>query len=421
MKRILLAASLAALVSGAISAHAASIPPMSPQQCQIPEVCADINAMMTSSLNPNLPGFTSMFVAKNYLDNGAMFVKQRGTAAIAGGSTAGCAVLSYIADRWCVDTNVGSGVGKGQVATATPTPPPGFQNEIKVWRDSGALTQPVELMQEIETARFIQLQGKTVIASCYVQPMAALSSASGAVTMNLVTGTGTDEGLGALRSAVGMTASPAITPALTGVATQALTAGVGSSSFNLGTTAVWSRIWSAPVPVPATATEGVFMIGFTPVGSASGTTDGFAVTGCMLEQADPNQVAPSAYEFLQPDYDLRRSQRFYWQIADPAATVALPSACFVTTANTTVKCSLWLPVQMAITPVTAIPVSASFGVVATAGTAGTCTALAATASSSSVNSVGVTCTTAATIALGSATPLIGAAAASANINASADF
>lgn len=400
-------------------AHAGSIAAVNQQQLQIPGIGADLQSL-TNSVNANVPGFSSLYAGKNYLDNGAMFVAQRGTAEKTGGTTSGCAVLSYVADRWCVDTNVTSGAGFGIVATATPTPPPGFQNEIRFYRKTGALLQPVQLMQEIESARFTQLQGKMVIASCYVQPLAGFT-ATAAVTMNLITGTGTDEGIGALRGAVGMTASPAITPALTGVATTALTAGTGSPSFVLGTTATWSRIYSIPVVVPATATEGIFALGFTPVGSSSGTTDGIAATGCMLEQADPNQTAPSAFEFQPPGYDLARAQRFYYQVADPAATVPLPSACFVVTANTTVKCGLWLPVQMQTTPVTAIPVAASFGIVVTAGTAGTCTTLAATASSNTVGSVGLTCTTGGTIALGSATPLIGAAAASANVNASADF
>jgi hypothetical protein len=408
----------ALLVLAAPLAHAASLPAVNQQQLQMPSMGGDLQAY-TNTLNANVPGFGSLYAGKNYLDNGAMFVKQRGTAEITGGTTSGCAVLSYVADRWCVDTNVTSGAGFGIVATSTPTPPPGFQNEIRFYRKTGALLQPVQLMQEIESARFTQLQGKMVIASCYVQPLAGFT-ATAAITMNLITGTGADEGLGALRSAVGMTASPAITPALTGVATTALTAGTGSPSFVLGTTATWSRIYSIPAVVPATATEGVFALGFTPVGSSSGTTDGIAVTGCMLEQADPNQTAPSAFEFQPPGYDLARAQRFYWQIADPAATVNIPSSCNVTTANTTVKCGVWLPVQMQTAPVTAISTATSFGIWLTAGTAGTCTTLAASASSNTVNNIGVTCTTGGTIALGTGTNLIGAATAG-TLNASADY
>jgi len=408
--------SLAAMLAG-VPALAATIPlltgPQDPAALQ-----STLNAVITS-INANTPGYGSLPGPKNYLDNGAMFVKQRGTAAVTGASTLGCAVLSYTADRWCVDTNVTSGVGKGQVITATPSPPPGFQNSVKIWRDSGALTQPVEFMQEIETARATQLQAKPVIASCYVQPLAGYTGTA-AISMNLFTGTGADQGLGALQGAVGMTASPAITPAWTGVAANPLAAGAGSPSWVIGTTAAWSRVYSAPFIVPAAATEAAFAIGFTPVGSSSGTTDGMAITGCQLEVADATQTAPSAFDFQLPGGDLARAQRYYWQISDPAATVEIDSSCFVTAANTTVKCGVYLPQQMWAAPVTFVT-SVAFGIVVTAGTAGTCTGIAATASSNTVNSIGLTCTTGGTIALGSATPLIGAAVASAILNASSDY
>lgn len=405
------------LLAGASSAYAASVPllqgPQDPSQMQ-----AVINQTI-QSMNAGVPGFSTLpGGARNYLDNGSMITVQRGTADTTGGSTSGCAVNSYPVDRWCVDTNVTSGVGHGQSITSSPSPPAGFQKSVKVWRASGALTQPIEFMQEIETTRSTQLAGKPVIASCYVQPLATFSGTT--LTMNLITGTGTDEGLGALRSAVGMTASPAISPAMTGVAVNAMSAGAGSPSWAIGTAANWSRIYSAPLIVPTGTTEAAFAIGFAPVGSGSGATDGFAVTGCQLEVADPSQTVPSAFDFQAPAIELERAQRFFWQITDPAATVEVPSACFVTAANTTVKCGVWLPTQMQTAPVTAISTSTSFGIVVTAGTAGTCTTLAATASSNTVNSIGVTCTTGGTIALGSATPLIGAGTAG-TLNASADF
>src|SRR5262249_23642689 len=150
--------------------------------------------------NAGLPGYSSGFSSKNYLDNGAAFVTQRGTAEATGSSTAGCAVTAYVADRWCIDTNVTSGAGFGQVKTSSPTPPLGFQNVINVYRKTGALTQPVCLMQEIESARFTQLQGKPVILSAYIAALAGAPTGM-VVTGYLITGTGSNEGLGALRSA----------------------------------------------------------------------------------------------------------------------------------------------------------------------------------------------------------------------------
>lgn len=338
-RSLVLAAGFLASCAPAFAANVSNVQgPIDPGNQQ-----ANLNAVI-AAVNAGTVGFGSTYVGKNYLDNGAMAISQRGTGVATGASTAGCVELSYSADRWCTDTNVTSGAGRSQVITSTPSPPPGFQNSVKTYRNSGSLLQPIEFMQEIETARFTQLQGKMVIASCYVQPLAGFTAASGAVTMNLVTGTGSDEGLGGLRGAVGMTASPAITPALTGVATLALTAGVGSPSFNLGTTAAWSRIYSAPALVPATATEGVFMIGFTPVGTASGTTDGFAATGCMLEQADPNQATPSAYEFLPQSTELLRAQRYYYQVIETNGGYICPGIASATNVQT-LTCQMPVPMQ----------------------------------------------------------------------------
>lgn len=324
-------------------AHAASVPPLTgpldPSQQQ-----ANINQAL-AAVNQNVPGYGSVTGTKNYLDNGAFNMVQRGTAATAGASTAGCVALSYGADRWCVDTNVSSGAGYSQAITATPAPPPGFFRSLKVYRNSGALTQKICLMQEIETRRFVQIQGKQVIFSAYVQGLAG-NTATAALTIQLTTGTSTDEGLGALRAAVGMTASPAITPALTGLASTAFAAGTGSPSWAVGTTAAWSRIYSAPVTVPATATEGAVEICTTPVGSSSGATDGFAITGIQLEIADPSQSIPSAYEFRPIANEAMQAQRFYYQYVETSGGYFCPGEVTATNVED-VLCALPVPMQAA--------------------------------------------------------------------------
>ena len=81
---------------------------------------------------------------RNVLDNGGMNVAQRGTAATNCAGTSGSTTTTYSADRWTCIVNVGSQAGQSQVVTATPTPPTGFQNALNVWRNSAALTQPVD-------------------------------------------------------------------------------------------------------------------------------------------------------------------------------------------------------------------------------------------------------------------------------------
>lgn len=398
----------------ASSAMAASIP-IYPQSGAVITPPLDPSNLF-SYLNQVLQSvnqYASGYQPENILDNGAATITQRGTSEATGADTSGCAVVSYVVDRWCIDTNVASGAGFGQVKTSSPTPPPGFSNVVNVYRKTGALTQPVCLMQEIETTRFVQLQGKPVIISAYVAALAGAPSGM-VVTGYLFTGTGTNQGLGALQSAVGMTASPALTPAWTGIAT-------ASQTMTITPTTSFARASSGQIPVPVTATEGAVAFCFTPGAETAGTTNGFSITGMQLEVAGPNQTTAGAFQFLPPSTALERAQRYFWQISDPAATVNIPSSCNVTTANTTVKCGVWLPQQMWTAPVTAVATATSFGIWLTAGTAGTCTTLAASASSNTVNNIGVTCTTGGTIALGTGTNLIGAAVAAGRLNASADF
>lgn len=331
------------------TAFAASLPlftgPQDPSQ-----VGGNMNAVV-QAVNAGAPGFGSLPAGtRNYLDNGAMFVAQRGTGVATGASTAGCVALSYSADRWCVDTNVTSGAGRSQVITSTPSPPPGFQNSTKVYRNSGALLQPICLMQEIEAARTVQLQGKPVIFSAYVQGLAG-NTATAALSVSFLTGTTADEGLGALRSAVGMTASPAITPALTGLATNAFAAAPASPTWIPGTTAAWSRIYSQPLTIPVAAIEGVLTICTTPVGSSSGTTDGFAITGVQLEVADPGQLVPTAFEFLPNGLDQARAQRFYYQVVETNGGYIAPGIASATNVQTV---TLQLPQPMQNLPIIAV-------------------------------------------------------------------
>lgn len=350
---------------------------------------------------------TGFATPRNYLDNGAMNVVQRrlGTASTACGTTTGSTALTYAADRWACIANVGSQQGKIQVVTTSPTPPTGFTNVLNVWRNSAALTQPICAMQEVPTLDSTSLQGQTATFSFYAEALAGLSADNGnAINAYIMTGTGSDQGLGTL------TATPAITPAWTGIASST------TAGFTISASA-WNR-YSVTGVIPAAATEIAVAVCFTPTASGAGATDGFGFTGAQLEAAS----APSAFEFRQAALDLAKAQTTYYEILDPAATAPVSgSSCFVTAANTTVKCQVPLPVPMRAVPATTVLTSTSFGIVVTAGTAGTCSALAATASSNSKNSIGVTCTTAGTIALGSATPLIGAAVSAATLSASADF
>lgn len=367
-------------------------------------IYSDSNAITTGNYwataggaGPNGPSPSGF---RNLVQNGGMGVQQRGTGTITCAQNAAINNAAYTADRWGCSANVAVGAGRG--AASTTTPPAGLPGVLNIFRTSGALLQPVCAIQEIATADIKPVAGNVMTLSFYAKADAGLSADNGSViNATIITGTGTDEGLQT------MTASPAITPAFTGVAS-----GV-TKAFTLTTSYVR---YSMTGVLPSAATEAAVAICFTPTATGAGATDGFFFTGVQYE----NGAVTTPFELKTPQIELAIAQRHYWQITDPAATVEIPSSCFVTAANTTVKCGVYLPQVMRVAPTTAISTATSFGIVVTAGTAGTCTTLAATASSNSTQSIGVTCTTGGTIALGSATPLIGAATVG-TLSAFADY
>ena len=392
---------VAAFALCANTAFAASVPQVTLQQSSLPGDLPDVNlaiANVNAAINPQSTAAFSNF--RNYLDNGEFAVQQRGTAATAGGTT-GAPV--YVPDRWAVSTNVSSGAGFGQIVTSSPSPLTGSAQAFKVYRNSGALTQPVCAIQEIPTSESQDLQGQAVTLSFYSQALAGLAADNGGViNAYIIYGTGTDQGLGTL------TASPAITPAWSGINS----ATTGAYTLSAST---WNR-YTLTGFIPTSANEVGVEVCFTPTATGAGTTDGFALADVQLEQGS----APSSFEYRPYGVELAKYQRYFVQVADLAATFTFPSVCNVTTANTTVKCSYILPVTMRTTPTTTVSTATSFGIWLTAGTAGTCTTLAAAANASTPNSAALTCTTGGTIALGTGTALIGGGSAG-TLAISADF
>jgi hypothetical protein len=265
-------------------------------------------------------------------------------------------------------------------------------------------------MQAISSGRAAVMRGKQVMFSAYVQPLAGLTSVSGAVTAVLATGTGTDEGMATL------TAAPAVTPAFTGLVTNTLAAQTGSPSWNLGTTAAWTRIYSAPVLMPNDMNEASISLCFTPVAAGAGATDGFAFTGVQIEAIGVNQVAPSNYQFLIGSLELEEAQRYYYQIAEPAASISVGSSG-QGASTTTCILSIPHPVEMR-----AAPTFAAIGT-ALANTTWTVTHvvtntvlstpfLAATTGGSTTRVANLTATTGATLTAGQTCTLTGAAGGS---------
>ena len=148
---------------------------------------------------------------RNLLDNGQMQVQQRGTGTRTCGTTT-IPTTAYAADRWGCNVNVTSGAGTLQVITTGLPASPVFNAGQLFYRTSGALAQPQCVMQEIASNRITPLQGQSVTFSVYAEGLANMLAETTTLNVYLFTGTGSDQGLQSF------TASPAITPAFTGIA-----------------------------------------------------------------------------------------------------------------------------------------------------------------------------------------------------------
>lgn len=269
---------------------------------------------------------------RNFLDNGALNVTNtNGTGTVTCAAAAAIAVTGMSADRWGCQANVTSGAGRTAIVTSSPSPPAGFTNSMKVFRTSGALTQPVCVMQEVTTPQSVQLSGQTVTFSFYAAALAGLAADNNSQIQAVVfTGTGTDQGL-----TTAPTASPAITPAWTGIATALNQTQVVTTAFTR---------YAFQAAIPATATEIGVAICFTPTATGAGATDGFAFTGAQLERAP----GATAFEFRSKTEEIAKAQAFFYTIAEGAATT-VRAMCMAST-TTLAICGLQFPVPMYAVP-----------------------------------------------------------------------
>lgn len=401
---------LGLLITTLLPVQAAQVPLFVGPNCEESSQTLSCLNQLITSLNAQIAGVPQLGMARNFLDNGATQVSQRGTGA-ATCALNGAAITSaaYSADRWGCEVNVAVGAGQLTSITATPTPPIQFQKALKLVRNSGALTQPQCAYQEIPTYRAIQLQGQQVMFSAYIQALAGLAADQGAATQTanlvVITGTGTDEGFGT------WTASPAITPAFTGVATAV------NQSVALPSTPAWTR-YSATAPIPTTATEIAVAICFTPTAAGAGTTDGIAFTGAQLEQGS----VVSQYEFKPVALELTEAQRYFYRVTESATAATMRGSCVNLTSSIS-NCIVKFPVPMAKVPT--MTYATGFGIAVAAQTSMTaCTANATSTTATSAaatESVLMSCANAAAGgALGTATTW-GDAGGTGTITASADF
>jgi hypothetical protein len=331
-----------ALLAGllAVPAALAAVPyiPSTSQYSEPSQIVATLNYLVQQiNLAVTPQTMAQLSTPRNVLDNGGMFVSQRGTgAATCANNGSAIASANYAADRWGCQVNVGSGAGQLTTITATPSPPTGFLNSSKLVRNSGALLQPQCVYQEVPQYKVLGLNTQNVVFSVNIQALAGLAADQGSTTQTanlvIITGTTADQGFGS------WTASPAITPAWAGVVT------LVNTSIALPVTPAWNR-YSTTALVPSGVNEIAVAICFTPTAAGSGATDGIAFTGAQLEVG----TVASAFEFRPPGGELAELQRYFTILTEPAAGVAVPVVGNSTSA-TAAAMSYRFPVTMRAAP-----------------------------------------------------------------------
>jgi hypothetical protein len=360
------------------------------------------------TLNTQLGNTPAWSTPRNFIDNGAFNIQQRGTGATTCATTSTPTTAAYAADRWFCDVNVTSGAGAMTIITTTPAPPPGFAQSMKLVRSGGALLQPQCAWHILPTSKAVALQGQQVTFSVYEQALAGLAAdqtTGQSFNLVIITGTSADE------SPTTWTASPALTPAWTGIATAV------NQNFPTPATPAWAR-YQVSAPIPLAAKEVGVGICWTPTAAGQSATDGIAFVGAQLEQG----AVATPYEFKNIEAEYLEAARYYYQLNETSGVATMRGSCVNLTSSIS-NCMVPFPVPMRKVPTMAYATGFAIAVAAqTSVTSCTANATSTTATSLAGNqSVLMSCaTSAAGGALGTATTW-GDNNGSGNITAFADL
>jgi hypothetical protein len=235
-----------------------------------------VNSFSGQPAIPTSYGFTA---GKNKIINGDMGIWQRGTSAAGSYPT-------YLADRW-MNYRATTGSTFSRQNTNDTTNLPNIQYCQRLSRDSGnTATNPIYISQSIETLNSRPFAGQTVVLSFYARAGANFSAASSNMSVELYSGTGTD---------------------------QNVIAGFTGASVLIGTTKTLTTTWqrfTATGTVPTTSTQLGINLYYTPVGTA-GAADYMEITGVQLELGSVATPFSRAGGTIQGE--LAACQRYYWR------------------------------------------------------------------------------------------------------------
>ena len=319
---------------------------------------------------------------RNMIDGGDFTINpfQRGTSFSAIANT-----LTYTADRFFA---VGGASSSISVSQQSQTDVVGFTKSLRFGRGAGTDTAVINLGQVIETADAIKAQGQQVTLSFWAKAGAQFSAANSALTVQVISGTGSNQSAANLMAGSWTSQTNVINT------TQAITA--TATRYTLTGT------------VPAGATQLGVLFAYAPTGT-NNTTDTVDFYGVQLEIGS----SASAFEHRDIEVELALAQRYFFQINEPASNVVVGAGMINGTNSELIF--IPLPVQMRAAPtVTVSAGSFKFNI------AGTPTAVAgfAAGSTHTVNYISVVGTTTATSGQGT---LLQGGGGAGTIAASADF
>ena len=254
---------------------------------------------------------------KNIIINGGMDIWQRGTT-----SASITTSQVYTADRWLAVSGASTGTVVSRQTTSDTTNLPTIQYCARVARTAGQTgTSLIQFAQSMESVNSVRFAGQSVVLSFYARRGANYSSASNALNVLMLTGTGTDQ--------------------------QVLTGYTGSvsaiNSFATLTT-TWQRF-----TFTATLATNINEIGldfyYTPSGTA-GANDYFEITGVQLELGSTATTFSRAGGTIQGE--LAACQRYYWRIANTDAYAVYGLG--IGESTTALGAAIQMPVPMRVKP-----------------------------------------------------------------------
>jgi len=263
-------------------------------------------------------------VNANPVLNSAMQVWQRGTSVSVPSS-----VSTYTADRWALYRGA-TGMTVSRQTTSDTTNLPFIQYCARIQRNAGDTSTVVPYFsQSFETVNSIPYAGKTMTLSFYVRSGANFSSATG-ISVNVVTGTGTDQ------SWLGYTGTV-----------------FALNKDNQAITTTWQRL-TYTFSIGATATELTPIFSYNPSGTA-GANDYFEITGVQLEVGSVATSFKTYAATLQGE--LSACQRYYYENTKQANRGFCMGQAYSTTQGV---CTFTYPVTMRVNPTISLSAAADF-------------------------------------------------------------